>query len=601
MPKAPPAPSTSSREKVLRALRGDPLDTLPVYENFVSLDNARRLVPDVVTDEHEAILSSREPAAAKNARYDELLKRGLEQELKVIRKAGIDALSVAIHPEVRWISPDRLETEFGRIYTPNRNLLGYADMDELQQDPSGGWIDSTVSSIEDLVERDLRPAENRRLRFLEDFADGDVLVIPELLMLQRVWSIFGYLEWIDLMRRREELFQRVLDQWLAYNLTAVDILADAGFEVFFYGDDFGSSQGGLYPMKPFQDHIVPYLSQIVDAVHRRGGRLIFHSCGDVRAYLPALVDDVGIDGLHPLEPPMMDFGRTKREWGDRLCLVGNVDSRTTLVDGTPDEVRDETRRIVRTGRLDRHILAASHSIHPGVRFESWMAMLSAAREYGTRSWIESHPPRPEYEEEEGPLHVTSAAGLCPSCHLAPPSRELPADWDEAVELRRAGKIGPVDLFVVARDHEPPADELRGNVAIATVASPHETGRTIVAACLRAEGYRVTDVGTVLVDDFRQKLAGFDVVHLSCVKNPQAVEAVEEIGPALAEERPDVVVVVGGSAVNRLALDLQAEGATEDEAREVLRRRFEVDGLGLDEVDAIDLTRELVGEPRERGR
>jgi uroporphyrinogen decarboxylase len=94
--------------------------------------------------------------------------------------------------------------------------------------------------------------------------------------------------------------------------------------------------------------------------------------------------DSDIDGLDPLEPVAgMDIGRVKREYGRRICLVGNVDCSYLLSFGTPDQVVEAVKETIAKGSPGGgHILASSNSIHPGVNPQNYLAMIKAARKYG---------------------------------------------------------------------------------------------------------------------------------------------------------------------------------------------------------------------------
>jgi uroporphyrinogen decarboxylase len=79
----------------------------------------------------------------------------------------------------------------------------------------------------------------------------------------------------------------------------------------------------------------------------------------------------------------MDLARLKRDYGDRLTLIGNVDCSTVLVDGPVEAVRAETKRILRTGAPGGgFLLSTSNSVHPGVKPEYYLAMLDSARQLG---------------------------------------------------------------------------------------------------------------------------------------------------------------------------------------------------------------------------
>ena len=71
------------------------------------------------------------------------------------------------------------------------------------------------------------------------------------------------------------------------------------------------------------------------------------------------------------------------KYGDRICLIGNIDCGATLSWGTEEEVRQEVKECIKkAGAGGGLICASSNSIHSGVKPENYLAMVKAIREYG---------------------------------------------------------------------------------------------------------------------------------------------------------------------------------------------------------------------------
>jgi uroporphyrinogen decarboxylase len=79
----------------------------------------------------------------------------------------------------------------------------------------------------------------------------------------------------------------------------------------------------------------------------------------------------------------MDIGEVKQKYGNRLCLMGNVNCATTLIHGTVEEVSQETREVIRkAGMGGGLIIASSNTIHSAVKPENYLEMVRTTREYG---------------------------------------------------------------------------------------------------------------------------------------------------------------------------------------------------------------------------
>ncbi len=79
------------------------------------------------------------------------------------------------------------------------------------------------------------------------------------------------------------------------------------------------------PRRIFHTLITPHERRLIDLVRSYGKKTFLHCHGRIREILPE-IDEIGPDGLHPIEPPMGDCSlRQAREaLGPDMVLVGNV-------------------------------------------------------------------------------------------------------------------------------------------------------------------------------------------------------------------------------------------------------------------------------------
>jgi uroporphyrinogen decarboxylase len=82
--------------------------------------------------------------------------------------------------------------------------------------------------------------------------------------------------------------------------------------------------------------------------------------------------------INPVQVSAKDMGNTarlKREFGDRLCFCGAIDTQHILPHGTPDDVRREVLRgVADLGHGGGYICAPVHCIQPDVAPENVCAM-----------------------------------------------------------------------------------------------------------------------------------------------------------------------------------------------------------------------------------
>jgi uroporphyrinogen decarboxylase len=79
----------------------------------------------------------------------------------------------------------------------------------------------------------------------------------------------------------------------------------------------------------------------------------------------------------------MDLNKVKERFGDRVCVVGNVDV-DLLCRGTTEEIKSTTKELIRrVSPGGGHILSSGNTITSAVRGENFSAMLDTCREFGS--------------------------------------------------------------------------------------------------------------------------------------------------------------------------------------------------------------------------
>ena len=180
-----------------------------------------------------------------------------------------------------------------------------------------------------------------------------------------------------------EFAHALLDKVLKINEKVIRNAVGTGADIIVLGDDYASNNGPLMSPDIFREFILPRLKRVVDAVHEEGGYVIKHSDGNIWPLLDMVID-VGIDGLNPIEPVAgMDIGQVKQKYGDRVCLVGNIDCGKLLSTGSVEEVEAAVKEcILRASPGGGHIISSSNSIHSSVKPENYIAMIEATKKYG---------------------------------------------------------------------------------------------------------------------------------------------------------------------------------------------------------------------------
>ncbi len=194
-------------------------------------------------------------------------------------------------------------------------------------------------------------------------------------LFERAWTMRGMEELLmDFIRYPDftrELFQRITE----YNLKVIDIIADYDIDCIFFGDDWGQQRGLIMGPKYWRKFIKPPLARMYQAARDKGFYLAQHSCGDVAAVFPDLIE-IGLDIYNTFQPEIYDVEFMKEEYGDKLTFYGGISTQQLLPQATPQEVKEETRRLINIMARDGgYIVAPTHDIPEDVPLENVLAFL----------------------------------------------------------------------------------------------------------------------------------------------------------------------------------------------------------------------------------
>lgn len=189
------------------------------------------------------------------------------------------------------------------------------------------------------------------------------------------WEMMGF-EAFSLAVYEEPDLVNDLNQRLGEIVVAMfeRMAADPAVDALWYSDDIAYASGLMVSPAILRRYFFPWLKTIGDLARAAGKPLIYHTDGVLFDIMNEIIA-CGVDALHPVEPKAMDLAEVKRRYGDRLCLIGNVDV-DMLARGTEQEVRDQVRKNIAAAWNGTGYCAGSgNSIPEYVKYENYMAML----------------------------------------------------------------------------------------------------------------------------------------------------------------------------------------------------------------------------------
>ncbi len=181
----------------------------------------------------------------------------------------------------------------------------------------------------------------------------------------------------------DALLGHIVDYYAGVSQRIFDAAADV-IDIFFIGNDFGSQNGPLIGEALFRRFMLPHLKRLIDLGHDYGLKVMMHCCGGYAPLIPAMIE-AGLDGLQSLQPTCrgMEPARLKAEFGDKILLMGCIDTQT-IIEGNPDLVRAVTRRVLDVMKPGGgYIASPSHDyVLPETPVENVLAVYETIREYG---------------------------------------------------------------------------------------------------------------------------------------------------------------------------------------------------------------------------
>jgi uroporphyrinogen decarboxylase len=161
------------------------------------------------------------------------------------------------------------------------------------------------------------------------------------------------------------------------------MMVEVGADLILVGDDLAFNTGTFFAPESLREWVFPVHEQIVRGIKRLGVPVMLHSDGNLNSVMDDIVD-CGYDALQSLQPSAgMDIAEIKRRYGDKLCLMGNLDLDYLMPLGTPDEVRAGVRDVIRkAAHGGGFILSTCNILTRDIPAENAIAMYDEAERFG---------------------------------------------------------------------------------------------------------------------------------------------------------------------------------------------------------------------------
>jgi len=351
------------RERVLAALRHEIPDRVPYMELLVDEAFGLRLLQRPPAPEPPPMSGSAPVTCA-------FFGGQAYGPLELAEAMGLDGFCLSIQPRIYFVT----RVADGQTYVVDGLIKRRADLKQVDlPDPDD--------------ERIYAPAREFLARYRPSgYAIGCFINLgSDPVLLSMGWEAFSYALYDD-----RTLVETLFDIYTDWYARAVKHICQLGFDFIWAGDDIAAKDGPLVSPRLLRELFFPYWRRVAEAITLPW---IFHSDGDLAPVLDDLLS-LGMNALHPIEPPAMDMATVKRRIGERVTLVGNIDI-NMLAMGTPEDVERLTRETIRQAAPGGgYILSSSNSVTNACRVENVLAMVRACHKYGRYPLPMTHAAEP---------------------------------------------------------------------------------------------------------------------------------------------------------------------------------------------------------------
>jgi hypothetical protein len=346
----------TSRERMLTAMRCEEPDRVPFLESVVEEPVAR------------ALLGRPKPEGATPA--GPALPGGVRVGLRPPGGAGYSALEV-----VEVLGLDAIGMS---LYLPDCGI--YDQAEGVRRMLVGGALRSAA----DVARLQLPDPEDDRIyaplrRFVAEHRATERALFCRLpLGADPVILGMGFERFALSVHDDRELLDALFDLYGAWYARAMRRVCALGFDFIWTGEDIAYKTGTYVSPAVFRELFMPRYRRVAAEITLPW---LLHSDGNLTPVLDDLVE-LGLSGIHPVEPGAMDLAETKRRYGKRLCLCGHIDLET-LSTGTPAQVERLVREAISVaGPGGGYIAGSSNSVTAWCKPENVRAMAEAIRKYG---------------------------------------------------------------------------------------------------------------------------------------------------------------------------------------------------------------------------
>ncbi len=196
------------------------------------------------------------------------------------------------------------------------------------------------------------------------------------------WMLMGFNNFALKLVLEESLVAEVFERVAAIQLKALERIFEIDSVAGVWAvDDLAFGTGPMISPAALRKHVFPWYKKVADRCHDNNRIFLMHSDGDLSMLMEDLIA-IGVDVIQPIDPSCMDIAKVKHQYGDRICIVGNV-SNELLRSGSTQNIDARVRELLRdVAPGGGYCLGSGNSVPNWARFENYMVMRDTCLKHG---------------------------------------------------------------------------------------------------------------------------------------------------------------------------------------------------------------------------
>lgn len=247
-------------------------------------------------------------------------------------------------------------------------------------------IKPPIEDIEDAEKYKMPDIKKVSGKIISDFSKNtDLFVMGQIggpvSMLDEMFPMEDYL--VYCLTNTKEM-RSIGEKVMEFEIAKAKLFLNSGADAIFFADDIAFNSGTLLPPHIMEEIVFPFYSYVVKEIKKhKNVPIVFHSDGDLRKVMDKIVE-AGFDGIQSLQPSAsMDIAQIKKDYGDVLCLMGNIDLDYVMTFATPKEVEDVVKWTIDVAAPGGgFILSTCNTFIDAIPSENALAMYKTGDTYG---------------------------------------------------------------------------------------------------------------------------------------------------------------------------------------------------------------------------